>query len=289
MGTFFQGNDLRSVRKFVESELSALYPVAEIRSMIRILLEAYTGHTQEQILARHDLTLSESELLSVHFAVKDLKRGKPLQYILGKTHFYGLEIGLNPSVLIPRPETEELVEWVLKDISADLTPEVLDIGTGSGCIALALAAARPGFRVCGCDISGDALATARANAASLNLPVSFYHCDLLQEDTWPERPFDVMISNPPYVRESEKPAMHINVLDHEPHTALFVSDDDPLMYYRAILTWAGRALRPGGRLFLEINEALGRETSALCRESGFPAVELRKDIRGKDRMIRASR
>ena len=213
-----------------------------------------------------------------------LKQFEPIQYILGETEFFGLKLKVNPDVLIPRPETEELVQWIC-ETSWPPKSVILDVGTGSGCIALALKKQLRHTEMCALDVSERALQTAIENATKNGLEVHFIHADILQwsKKDWPL--FDCIVSNPPYVRELDKKQMQPNVLEFEPETALFVSDDDPLIFYRETGHFAAHYLKPGGKLFFEINENLGDETCGLLKYIGFKNIKLRKDIHGKDRMI----
>jgi release factor glutamine methyltransferase len=220
--------------------------------------------------------------------VERLLLGEPLQYIIGKADFYGLSVFVDENVLIPRPETEELVDWVLHDFWGKPL-RLLDIGTGSGCIALALAKQRPTWEIWGVDLSAGALAIAQKNAAQLNVEPRFLQCDILDERQWAILPdaFDLICSNPPYIPLSEWVLMPSQVLDHEPHLALFVEDADPLQFYRAIGRFAASKLAPQGRLYVEINEHYGAATRRLFEDVGFGEVELRQDMSQKDRMLMA--
>jgi release factor glutamine methyltransferase len=270
--------------------LKNLYSREEAGSISWLVISSICGITRSQYQTNKHRELSEQELALFDKALKALKTGTPVQYVLGETEFYDLTFKVNPAVLIPRPETEELVDWVLKDIGlrggATVNLKILDIGTGSGCIPISLAKNLPGAEVTALDISTEALALATENA-SLN----HTHVVFMQENILSPKPsthkYHIITSNPPYVTLAEKAQMHINVLDYEPHLALFVPDDDPLLFYRAIATFAFGQLEPEGILYLEINEALGKETVFLLQSAGFTQVELRRDLRNNDRMIRA--
>jgi release factor glutamine methyltransferase len=225
--------------------------------------------------------------------LKSLKTGKPLQYVIGETEFYGLTFKVNPSVLIPRPETEELVEWILSDIrKSEISPEeikIIDIGTGSGCIPISLKINLPDAKLYAVDVSLEALEVSRQNSALNNASIYYVQDDILNptsEELKNER-FEIIVSNPPYVLEAEKPKILPNVLDHEPHLALFVPNDDPLIFYKAIADFAIKNSDINVALYLEINENLGEETVKLLEQKGFNNIELRKDLSGKDRMIRS--
>ncbi len=285
-----KSNKVRDIRDHYLGQLAVLYPQAEAASLFDIMLEGLTGITKMQRIVESELRLSESEMLKVHFAVKDLMCEKPVQYILGFSEFYGLRLEVNKHVLIPRPETEELVAWIVEEAANTEVPKILDIGTGSGAIALAIKDQLPSAVMEACDISDEALKVAGRNAATLNLDVCFSQIDILNES---ERnrlgAFDVIVSNPPYVRQSEKAQMRNNVLKYEPGQALFVSDDNPLLFYKVIIRFAQKHLLADGSLYFEINENYGDEISTLLISEGFKAVELRQDIYQRPRMVRGKR
>lgn len=278
--------------QFVQA-LTPLYPIEEVHSLFFISLAHVTG------MSRLEFTLSKNEHKSLNLAQKQeqllqlyqildrLKQREPLQYILGETQFYGLTFKVDTHTLIPRPETEELVRWIVEDYD-EKAPAILDIGTGSGCIAISLAHALPKANVSACDISTKALKRAGQNTALNTVAVRLEHIDILHAQTLPST-YDVMVSNPPYVRALEKEKMADNVLKYEPELALFVSDSDPLVFYRKIAALATQYLAPKGRLYLEINEYLGKEMIALLQSFAFENIELRKDMFGKDRMICAQK
>jgi release factor glutamine methyltransferase len=230
-----------------------------------------------------------------------LKKEKPIQYILGETEFYGLPFLVNVNTLIPRPETEELVEWIIKSTNYEIQStklRILDIGTGSGCIAISLAKNIPNAEVSAIDVSEKALATAKKNAEINKIVVNFINVDILKINDLAELPtsnfqlptqFDIIVSNPPYVRNLEKAEIKPNVLEYEPHLALFVEDTDALLFYRKIANLAKENLSENGQLFFEINQYLGKETVELLEDLGFKNIELKKDIYGNDRMIRSTR
>ena len=275
---------MRSTIQYINSELDGLYPVTEITSLAGLIIEVvYDLSYTDQVLFK-DKKLPKNQLEKVTQIVNRLKNFEPIQYILGETVFYGLHLKVAEGVLIPRPETEELVHRIIK---LELYPQsrILDIGTGSGCIALSLKKAYPQAEIEGIDVSEKALSTARENAGINQLDVQFKLQDILkwQETKWDE--YNVIVSNPPYVRELEKQAMNPNVLNYEPAAALFVSDQDPLIFYRIIAEFARVNLKDRGYLFFEINEYLGNETCALLKDYGFKDVELFKDLDNKDRMV----
>ena len=277
-------NRVRDIERYFHTELTGLYPDQEIGAFVDILFEAYLGWNKAQLLLHRDDTINQSDLLRFHWAAEYLKQYRPIQYIVGYTDFCGLRLHVEPGVLIPRPETEEIVNHI-KQTTHPAT--ILDLCTGSGCIALALAAHFGDAEVVGVDISPQALAIAEANATANRLQVTFVQCDILhQEPTLPHSTFDLIVSNPPYVCDSERASMSPNVLDHEPSLALFVPDDDPLRFYRAIGQYASRLLSHDGVLVLEINERLGNETCLLLQQLGF-ATTLHRDFRNKYRSITA--
>lgn len=274
---------------FIRNELSGLYPPEEVNSMAMIILEHVSGYERPFLHAHPHTKIPNSAYLQIQDIVFQLKSYRPLQYILGETEFYGLKIKVSESVLIPRPETEELADLIIRE-TKNKRCTILDIGTGSGCIAIALANALPKCLVKGIDISEEALELARQNAAENEVSENtfFIKADILKQLSF-EQQFDIIVSNPPYVRESEKTAMHPNVLEHEPGTALFVSDEDPLLFYRAIAKGADKWLKPDGKIYLEINEALGKETADLFIQYGFSNSKIVKDINGRNRMVTAAK
>ena len=278
-------NLVRDIRRYYTGQLEALYGPEEANAMMMMLLEHHFGINRVKMALEPELRLSESEMLTVHFAVKDLLKNKPIQYVIGETEFCGMRFMVNENVLIPRPETEEMVEM----IATSPQYSILDIGTGSGCIAISLAKLIPNSDVMAVDVSEKALEVARKNAEANGVNVHFVLDDILKPTTTEliDNQFDIIVSNPPYVCESEKTEMRANVLDHEPSSALFVPDNDPLIFYRKILEFAQKALKPDGQIWFEINEKFGKETAELCREKGFNNTEIIKDFRGKERVVRA--
>ncbi len=218
-------------------------------------------------------------------AIYRLKKNEPIQYIIGETEFYGLPFKVNKHTLIPRPETEELVDWVISEIPPLGFRGILDIGTGSGCIAVSLAKNLPNAKVSALDISMEALKVARENAQINTVTIDFFPCDILKAEQLPEK-YDIIVSNPPYVRESERDKMQPNVLNHEPASALFVEDKEPLVFYQAIARLSKTVLNPGGVLYFEINEYLGKDLQEVLTTEGFGKIIVKKDIFGKDRMLK---
>jgi release factor glutamine methyltransferase len=268
------------------SELKGLYPETEIKSFSYLIIEKLTGFSRTEIIVNKNTLFSDEQHHVIETFIEKLKKNVPIQYILGETEFFGLTFNVNESVLIPRPETEELVEWIHSENNRSADLNILDIGTGSGCIAIALKHEFPNASVHAFDISEQALNTARSNAERNKLDVTFSRTDILNAPETEQR-WDIIVSNPPYVTEQEKSSILPNVLEHEPHLALFVPDNDPLLFYRSIALFAKQHLKPQGKLYFEINRSFGVETMELLTNLGFCNVELRKDISGNDRMVRA--
>lgn len=272
-------------------ELSFVYDAQEIESFFFLILESFHRKKRIDLALEPEMEMDALQLLRWESALAELKRQKPIQYILGETEFYGLPFLVNEHVLIPRPETEELVALILaegKGKREEGKVSILDIGTGSGCIPIAIKKNLPDAEVYAIDVSEKALATAMKNAALNEVEVHFIQKDILATEDLGQV-FDVIVSNPPYVRHLEKAEIKPNVLEHEPHLALFVADDDALLFYRKIATLAQNHLMPNGKLYFEINQYLGKETLALVESFGFTEVQLRQDIYGNDRMISATK
>lgn len=280
---------IASIEKVFIEDLTAMYGSDEAGSIAWLVIGFVCQINRSQYLNNKNDDLSDEQLASFSRILIELKKGMPVQYILGETEFYGSVFKVDPSVLIPRPETEELVDWVLKDVKAlkyeSKALKVLDIGTGSGCIAVTLKKYLPEAEVFALDISAKALDVAKENAELNNAAVNFLKDDIMQPGK-ARTSFDIIISNPPYVTLNEKDAMHSNVIDYEPHIALFVPDDNALVFYSAIADFALHNLVSDGTLYLEINENLGPQTLALLTGKGFGKVKLRKDLRDRDRMIK---
>lgn len=280
-------NLVKDIRKYYCDQLCSIYDKEEANAMILILFDHYFKIDRVRMALEPDLRLSESEMLTFHFAVKDLLKNKPLQYIIGETEFCDLKFKVNENVLIPRPETSELVHLITnRQQSTDNSQQsILDIGTGSGCIAISLAKQLPQSQVYALDISEKALCVAKDNTYINNVDITFIHDDILSLRNKIETKFDIIVSNPPYVRDLEKAEMRDNVLNWEPHNALFVSNDDPLIFYRNILEFAKTHLKENGEVWFEINEYLGKEMKDLCCEMGFSNVNIYKDFREKERFL----
>jgi len=264
------------------------FPQPEIESFFYILVEQYLGRRRIDVALEPDLEISEGQMSKFEKALLRLHDHEPIQYITGKTEFYGLEFMVDKNVLIPRPETEELVDWIISDHKSSTKElKILDIGTGSGCIPVSLAKNLPNSAVSSFDISNEAIATAKKNAELNNTKVNFLNLDILSLNNLEEK-FDIIVSNPPYVRELEKKEMHRNVLEFEPKLALYVEDARPLVFYEKIASLAVSSLEQSGSLYFEINQYLSEETKALVENLGFEA-ELKKDIFGNYRMLKAIR
>ena len=273
------------LKAHIHNCLQPLYPKSEINSFYFILLQHYGNYTTADVLANADTLLTDNIKQSIQQAITELQTAKPIQYILGETEFFSNRFFVDENVLIPRPETEELVDWVLQTYPDKTYPlHILDIGTGSGCIAVSLAKALPEAQVTAIDVSPKAIVVAQRNAGRNGTKVQFLQRDILQTETLPEK-YDVIISNPPYVRELEKTEMHSNVLSYEPHLALFVPDERPLLFYEQIATLAQQYLKPEGSLFFEINQYLAAEMQAMLTQKNFAEITLRQDLSGNDRML----
>jgi len=268
-------------------ELSKFYPETEIQSFFNILIQYKLNLSRVELALQPLLEFNNSNLDFFQKALIDLKKEIPIQYIIGETEFYGLNFNVNSNVLIPRPETEELVDWVIKDHQNSPSIKILDIGTGSGCIAISLAKNLPNAEVFALDISAEAIKTAKSNAVINNVTVNFMEANILTLTKLPHK-FDIIVSNPPYVRELEKEQMQTNVLANEPHLALFVKNNNPLLFYNKIADLAKSYLNEDGHLYFEINQYLGTETVELLKLKGFKNIQLKKDIFEVDRMTRAT-
>jgi release factor glutamine methyltransferase len=293
---------LFEAEQYLKEQLKEVYEEQEAATIASIAVEYITGFSKTERVTKKLEQLSASQSVQIQKALKRLKTGEPIQYIMNKSWFYGMELYVDKNVLIPRPETEELVQWVINDVKAsgksvfikgpteaDKTTElkILDIGTGSGCIALALKKTMPKAEVWGCDVSEEALNVARRNGSTLDIRVDFQGLNFLdgaQQKLLPT--VDIIVSNPPYVPLKDKEEMHANVVDHEPHTALFVSNNDPLIFYKALAEFGKKRLYDTGSIYMEIHENLGHEVVDLFNASSYISIELKKDMQGKNRMVR---
>lgn len=283
-------------QQFID-KLSGFYQKEEAQAIFLLSVAQLMQYSRADYLLKKDEQLNQDILPKFDHVLNELLAEKPIQYILGEAYFYGLPFKVNPSVLIPRPETEELVDWILSVCSSENTinrpskiVNILDIGTGSGCIAVSLKKNLPETEVYALDIAEDTIETAQNNALLNNVEVKFIQDDILNyEISNFKSQISIIVSNPPYIKEDEKPAMHKNVLSNEPHRALFVSNQNPLLFYEAIANFALKHLEENGLLFFEINEYLGEQTMQLLKDKKFKNIELRKDMQGKDRMIKANK
>ncbi len=278
---------LEQFKKQFYIELSDSYPETEIQSFFNLLIESQLKLSRVEVILQPKLEIKTSDLSFLQNALKKLINHVPIQYILGKTKFFGLDFKVNKHVLIPRPETEELIEWIIHDSQKKSNLKILDIGTGSGCIAISLAKNLPNAEVFAIDVSSNALQVARKNMILNKVSIQFIEADILTLKKL-HYSFDVIVSNPPYVRESEKEIMQKNVLDNEPHIALFVPDNNPNIFFDKISELAKTQLFKNGILYFEINQYLGDKTVEMLKEKGFKKIEIKKDMFDKDRMIKAS-
>ncbi|NRD23400.1 peptide chain release factor N(5)-glutamine methyltransferase [Winogradskyella litoriviva] len=284
---------LKELQHIFHIELDAIYGKHEVDSFFYLCTEHYLNVPRIQLTLEQGLAITKPETETFFKVLEDLKQQKPIQYILGETEFYGLPFKVNEHVLIPRPETEELVDLMIRSVTASAVEKsikILDVGTGSGCIAISLAKNLPKAEVYALDVSNEALAMAKENAKGNNVDITFIEVSILEASNWnlffENTKFDVIVSNPPYVREIEKQEIQPNVLDNEPHLALFVEDDNPLIFYKAITYFAVKKLKTNGKLYFEINQYLGEETKQLLVDANFENVELLKDLNGNDRMLK---
>lgn len=270
---------MKEILQRIDDALGGRYAAAELETIKKALCLELLGISAVSFYTKEKVSI---DTVKLDEALHRLAKGEPLQYVIGSTPFCGLTFKVDERVLIPRPETAELVEWVAQDAAS--SGSLLDVGTGSGCIAISLAHRLPSWKVQGWDISDGALEVARENNHLNGTGVEFRKVDILYAE--PDCKFNVIVSNPPYVLESEKGQMEDTVLDYEPHTALFVSDSDPLLFYRAIAAFGHKALNPGGRLYFEINPLKVEEMKSMLMGAGYSNVEVRNDIFGKPRMIK---
>ena len=296
---------IAEAEKQIKEQLKMIYEEQEAINISELVIEDITSLSKAKRLIKKDEVLSPGQSDKLHQYIQRLQKNEPVQYVLQKTVFCGLEIFVNNDVLIPRPETEELVDWIVNDVAsegkdvferrpgeADETTElkILDVGTGSGCIALALKKILPKAEVWACDISEGALNVARRNGSQLDIRIDFLGLDFLNPAEQKQLPtVDIVVCNPPYVPMSDKEKMNANVVDHEPHAALFVPDDDALVFYKILAEFGEKRIYPNGRIYMEIHEDLGKEVMEIFQKHGYRNVTLKKDMQGKDRMVRAGR
>jgi len=296
---------LAAAERYIRNSLESIYPTNEAVIMAEMLLEHFTSFSKGDRLMNKEADLTQEQEVAIHKGVERLLKHEPIQYIMNKCWFYGMELFVDPSVLIPRPETEELVAWIISDVrasgykvfsrvtaDADETDllKILDVGTGSGCIALALKKAMPQAEVWGCDLSEEALNVARRNGSALDIRVDFQGLNFLDQLQQKQLPtVNILVSNPPYIPIRDKDLMNKNVVEHEPHTALFVPDEDPLIFYRALAKFASSRLHKNGSIYMEIHEDLGNDVVRLFSDEGYNKIELRKDMQQKNRMVKVSK
>lgn len=295
---------LFEAEQYIKDQLKKIYEDQEAVNISDLAIEHITGLSRTQRVFKKQEEISKEQIDQLQRNLERLKLHEPIQYVMNKAWFYGMELYVDKNVLIPRPETEELVQWIVDDVKAlgkdvfvrrpmeaDETKQlkILDVGTGSGCIALALKKAMPKAEVWGCDISEEALNVARRNGSALNIRVDFQGVNFLDEAQQKSLPtVDIIVSNPPYVPLKDKEEMNANVVDHEPHTALFVPDNDALVFYKALAEFGKKRLYENGSIYMEIHEGLGQDVVSIFKDSGYSDVELKKDMQGKDRMVKAS-
>lgn len=288
---------LKDFKSVFTKQLSSVYPQSEIDSFFFILIEEILGFKRIDSVLKADFLISSDVLNQLQNITERLLKEEPIQYITGNTEFYGLPFLVNKNTLIPRPETEELVEWIITEVSEAhgkniANFSILDIGTGTGCIPISIKQNLPNTIISAIDVSSEALKVAKKNAVLNSVDINFIEQDILNTDDLNQvldsKKTDVIVSNPPYVRNLEKAEIKNNVLENEPHLALFVEDNNPLIFYDKIANLAVRHLTKNGLLFFEINQYLGKETVEILNKKGFKNIELKKDFVGNDRMIKAS-
>jgi release factor glutamine methyltransferase len=278
------------VIKSFKTGLQDIYPETEIQAITELVIEFFSGYSKTHQFLNLEQTIDESQISNIEQVLERLKKHEPVQYILGKCYFYGFILTVSPDVLIPRQETEELVDLIVSDSNNIMNPKILDVGKGSGCIAIALAKNIENSKVFACDVSQAALDIAWQNAETNSTTVHFFIKNILLSAAEEEnQEYDIMVSNPPYVLIHEKENMNKNVLNYEPSQALFVDNSDPLLFYKAIVHYANHNLKPQGSLYFEINEAFGAQVVELVENSGYVNVKIIKDINEKDRIVYAKK
>lgn len=285
------GNKLKHLWEFYRLELSEIYGISETQALYNAAIYFYLGMSATERALKKEERINQSDLLLIYDCCKDLKKHKPLQYILGETEFYHLKFKVNENVLIPRPETEELVDIIIKENKN--TKKILDIGTGSGCIPVSLKKNIHTAEIYACDVSPEALEVANQNAVLNNVDVDFYSADVLDSSfsaKFKDQLFDLIVSNPPYIKKSEQETLSRHVIDHEPHLALFVEHDDAVIFYKRIIDCCKALLSPSGKLYFELNTITAGDVAKYADKSGiFKTVELVKDMSGNTRFLRAEK
>ena len=288
---FVEKNDLASLKKYFSNKLIDFSP-SEINSIVKQLVIKRLGIDESDYIFSNSLLFSESDLLYFRSVVKRLEQSEPFQHVLGDVEFYGLILKSDSRALVPRPETEELVDWVINDYQGQSNLSIMDLCAGSGCIAFALSSVLRESQVTAVELSKEAIKLIEENKLSTELPIDILEADVLESDSFSQfekDSFDCWVSNPPYIPNKDKAMMHQNVLDFEPVMALFVEDEFPLVFYTEIAKNANEYLKVGGSLYFEIHESYGREMVSLLENIGFVNIELRKDLQGRDRMIKAQK
>jgi len=285
--------NLSEAQQKIFEQIQTRYPQGEARNMADWVMEAITEWKKLDRLVHADAALSAAQEEQMQVYLDELLAGRPIQYVLGEAWFYGYRFFVNEHVLIPRPETEELVDWIYSDLESNhrlqMAGSLLDVGTGSGCIPISLQKLLPSWQVQSLDLSREAMQIAQKNAAFLDAPVQFQQMDFLDPVQRNQlAPVDILVSNPPYIPRSESASMAAHVVAYEPAMALFVPDEDALVFYRALADWGKDHVRAGGAIYVEIHESLGKATSEVFQEAGFASIQLKQDMQGKDRMLRAS-
>lgn len=278
-----------AIKRIFEENLKSLYAPEELKSLFFYALEELCGMRKTDYILRQETKLSVLELRHFNELITRLEKEEPIQYIFGTTNFYGREFEVNPNVLIPRPETEELVDWIIKDHKKNTSVRFMDIGTGSACIPISISCELDHSTAYALDVSKEALSIAEKNATTMQCQINFILADILElgSNDLPDK-LDFIVSNPPYVLYKEKALMKKNVLDYEPHLALFVADNDPLIFYKRIAHLATNLLKSNGSLYFEINEQYGEATKEMLSSIGYRSIVLRKDLNGKVRMLKAN-
>jgi release factor glutamine methyltransferase len=289
---FVQSNTIRATQSYVKTKLGESFSETEIRKIFKVIICNRLGWSDTDFILNQESRLSESDLLFVRSVINRILKGEPFQYILGETDFFGLTFFCSPSVLIPRPETEELVQEILNAVNRSSSLKIVDLCTGSGCIGISLAKKLPQATLLLTDVSQEALELARKSADLNQVKVEFLTHDIVKEgsfDSFQKHSYDVFVSNPPYIPLDDKAQMKAHVLEHEPEMALFVDDVDPIIFYKEIIKLADKKLEKGGLLFFELHESFGNEVKECIQLFGFEEIEIRNDLQGKSRMLKAQK
>lgn len=280
---------LKEAKLLFGNEINYVYDFSEVKNVTELVLEHVTGFSRIQQIRKTESVLTEEQIVKLSKISERLKQKEPVQYVLGEAWFAGMKFKVNKNVLIPRPETEELVDWVIADCRLQIADlKIIDIGTGSGCIPVSIKKKLQLASVSAVDVCSEAIYTATENAIALESDIEFILLDFLDENKWDKLgEYDVIVSNPPYIRQSEKESMMERVINHEPHLALFIPDNDALIFYRKLADFSKTHLKTSGALYVEINEVFGNDVLKLLQSKGFNKTELKKDMQGKERMIKA--